>query len=264
LAPSPTGYLHLGHAKTFQIAWQRAKAANGRLLLRNDDLDQGRSRGIYVDAFLEDLAWLGLDWEGQVVHQSQRLERYREVLETLIKSGQAYPCVCSRRDIAAAISAPHQGEEEPAYPGTCRSLDPDQLLGSRRPYCWRLKLPAVPKTVEFVDLGCGPQCFEIGKDFGDFVIWRQDATPSYQLACVVDDYDLEITEVVRGEDLLMSTARQICIYQALNWLPPEFYHCPLVRDEAGQRLAKRHDALSIRECRHGGMTPEQFMNQNNA
>ena len=178
-----------------------------------------------------------------------------------VDTGQAYPCVCSRRDIAAAISAPHQGEEEPAYPGTCRWLDAQQVLQSARPHCWRLKLPALSKTVEFVDLGCGPQSFEIDKDFGDFVIWRQDATPSYQLACVVDDYDLQMTEVVRGEDLLLSTARQLCIYQALGWTAPHFYHCPLVRDEAGQRLAKRHDALSIRQCREAGMSPEQYFAQ---
>lgn len=210
---------------------------------------------------MQDLAWLGLDWDGQVVHQSQRLERYREVFQTLVDTGQAYPCVCSRRDIAAAISAPHQGEEEPAYPGSCRSLDAEQLLQSGRPYCWRLKLPPAPRSVEFVDLGCGSQRFEIGKDFGDFVIWRQDATPSYQLACAVDDHDLEMTEVVRGEDLLLSTARQLCIYQALGWQPPQFYHCPLVRDDAGQRLAKRHDALSIRQCREAGMSPEQYFAQ---
>ena len=253
LAPSPTGLLHLGHARTFWVAWMRARTAGGVLVLRNEDIDRSRSRNEFVEAFLQDLAWLGLTWEGEACHQSQRLPLYQAELERLRQAGCIYPCRCSRKEILASLSAPHAGEEEPIYPGTCRSRPPARDLQA----CWRLRVPD-GETIGFHDGHFGPQSFVAGRDFGDFVIWRA-GWPSYQLACVADDAAMGITEVVRGGDLLLSTARQLLLYRALGYSPPAFYHCPLMLDEAGQRLAKRHDALSLRQLRQQGQTPEQII-----
>lgn len=269
LAPSPTGYLHLGHARTFWVADERARAAGGKLVLRNDDLDRGRVRAEFVQGFLEDLHWFGCRWEeGPDVggafgpyNQSERLPLYREAFERLRAAGWLYPCTCSRKDILSALSAPHAGDEEPLYPGTCRTRPVDSGAGAARAN-WRFRVPASAR-VEFHDLQCGAQCFVGGVDFGDFVVWRQDDLPSYQLACVVDDARMQITEVVRGEDLLLSTARQWLLYEALGWRPPAFYHCPLVRDAEGRRLAKRHDSLSLRALRERGWSPEQVREQMN-
>lgn len=267
LAPSPTGWMHLGHAKTFWRAQERARAVGGTLILRNDDLDGARVRPEFVSAFIEDLQWLGCRWdEGPDIggkygpySQSQRLPLYRAAFELLRDRGLVYPCVCSRRDILTALTAPHAGEEEPIYPGTCRaqSFQPTHLSG--RSISWRLRVE--PGTrIRFHDGHFGPQEFVVGVDFGEFVVWRPDDLPSYQLACVVDDSAMRITEVVRGEDLLMSTARQLLLYQALGLKAPSFYHCPLVRDTAGKRLAKRHDALSLRVLREQGHLPEALLN----
>ena len=263
LAPSPTGRLHLGHARTFWWAWQRARAAGGRIILRNDDLDAARCRPEFVTGFLEDLRWLGLDWdEGPDIggrygpyNQSQRLSLYRDAFETLRSAGFLYPCHCSRKDILDALQAPHDGDEEPVYPGTCR---PERISpGSRRSrpeVAWRF-LVKDGRQVQFVDGGCGPQKFVAGVEFGDFVVWRPEGVPSYQLACVVDDAAMRITEVVRGRDLLASTARQLLLYGALGEVAPAFFHCPLVTDERGVRLAKRQDALSLRTLRESGRNP---------
>ncbi len=263
LAPSPTGLMHLGHARTFWVAHQRALQAGGVLVLRNEDLDPQRSRKEFVDAMIEDLHWLGCRWvEGPDVggphapyNQSERSPQHRSTRDRLIASGHVYPCVCSRRDILNAIAAPHEGEEEPVYPGTCRSLKPSDVKDRR--VCWRFRVPD-GEVVDFTDGHSGPQRFVAGRDFGDFVVWRQDQIPSYQLAVVADDAAMGITEVVRGEDLLMSTARQLLLYRALGLKPPAFFHCPLVRDDSGQRLAKRHDALSLRALREAGKSPEEI------
>jgi glutamyl/glutaminyl-tRNA synthetase len=261
LAPSPTGYLHLGHARTFWIAQERARANGGTLVLRNEDLDRARCKAPFVEAMFEDLRWFGLDWqEGPdcggphgPYRQSERFGFYRLALEKLIASGSVYPCTCSRKDIRGALSAPHEGDEEPVYPGTCRSNRASELRPAR--FSWRFRVPD-GETIAFTDGRFGPQSFVAGKDFGDFVVWRHDDVPAYQLAVAVDDAAMRITEVVRGADLLVSTARQILLYRALGLEPPAFYHCPLMTDASGVRLAKRHDAPSLRALRDQGAKPE--------
>ncbi|HTH49029.1 MAG TPA: tRNA glutamyl-Q(34) synthetase GluQRS [Candidatus Limnocylindria bacterium] len=279
LAPSPTGLMHLGHARTFWIAHERARAANGTLVLRNEDLDRDRARPEFVTAFLEDLRWFGCEWqEGPKVggpfgpySQSERLPLYADAFERLRAGGFLFPCTCSRKDILASLSAPHVGEEEPVYPGNCRDanyevrITDDELaakgaaLSSSTPQnvktSWRFRVTD-GETVSFIDGHFGPQHFVAGRDFGDFIVWRHDGLPSYQLACTVDDAAMGITEVVRGADLLLSTARQLLLYRALGLAAPEFFHCPLMTDEHGVRLAKRHDSLSLRALRERGETPE--------
>jgi glutamyl-tRNA synthetase len=271
LAPSPTGHLHLGHARTFWIARERALAAGGTLVLRMDDLDGPRCRPEFVHASYEDLRWFGFEWsEGPDLGgphapyvQSQRMEVYRQAFERLKSGGFLFPCTCSRRDILGALSAPHAGDEEPLYPGTCRDLDPGSAVarstagGGAAKVAWRFRVPD-GETVAFEDSGCGRQTFVAGRDFGDFVVWRGDGWPSYQLACVMDDALMEITEVVRGRDLLLSTARQLLLYRALGLAAPTFHHCELMTDAAGVRLAKRHAALSLRHLREQGRTPAEL------
>ncbi len=267
IAPSPTGLLHLGHARTFWIAWQRARQARGQIILRNEDIDPQRSKPEFVQAFREDLRWLGLDWdEGPDIrgphasyNQSERIHLYREALQRLIASGHAYPCYCSRKEVQLSSRAPHAEDEEAIYAGTCRPEQgtPNAKSEGRKP-CWRLRVPD-GEAIRFVDGHFGPKEYVAGKDFGDFVIWRPDDVPAYQLAVVVDDALMGVTEVVRGEDLLVSTARQILVFRALGWEPPAFYHCPLVTDEQGVRLAKRNDALSLRTLREQGREPQEFI-----
>jgi glutamyl-tRNA synthetase len=259
LAPSPTGYLHLGHARTFWIAQERARAAGGTLILRNDDLDRARCRPEFVAAMYEDLHWFGFDWsEGPDVggpyapyNQSERLSLYIAAFERLRIGGFLYPCTCSRQDVLRALAAPHQGEEEPLYPGTCRGESPDR---PRVGVNWRFSVPE-GTAISFVDGALGLHTETAGRDFGDFLVWRKDDLPSYQLACTVDDAAMGITEVVRGADLLTSTCRQLLLYRALGEPEPAFHHCPLMNDEHGQRLAKRHDALSLRTLRERGSAP---------
>ena len=269
LAPSPTGHLHLGHARTFWIARERARAAGGVLALRMDDLDGPRCRPEFVTAAYEDLRWFGFEWtEGPDVGgrhgpyvQSQRMEAYYQAFERLKSGGFLFPCTCSRREILGALSAPHAGDEEPLYPGTCRAMDPEAATvgpvagGGSGKVSWRFRAPE-GESIVFEDSGCGRQTFVAGRDFGDFVVWRGDGWPSYQLACVVDDASMEITEVVRGRDLLLSTARQLLLYRALGLKAPAFHHCDLVTDAEGVRLAKRHAALSLRHLREQGLTPD--------
>ena len=274
LAPSPTGYLHLGHARTFWAAHERARAAGGVLVLRDEDLDASRARAEFAAAMLEDLRWLGVSWqEGPDVggpfspyRQSGRRALYLEAWARLASGGHVYPCVCSRRDIARAASAPHEGragarqaqDDEPHYPGTCRprlgaaTQAPDAPAGLN----WRFRVPDGEEVV-FEDLKQGRQGFVTGRDFGDFVVWRRDDVPAYQLAVVVDDARMRITEVVRGADLLKSTARQTLLRRALGYPAPAYFHCDLVTDERGERLAKRHESLSLRALRAAGLTPEE-------
>lgn len=265
LAPSPTGRLHLGHAQTFWTAQERARAAGGALIYRDDDLDGPRCKPEFSVAAMEDLRWFGLRWEeGPDIggprgpyRQSERMAFYVEAFERLRTGGLVFPCTCSRREIALALSAPHAGDEEPIYPGTCRAKASDALAIPRAGVNWRFRVP-VSTAIEFVDGHAGPQRSVAGEDFGDILIWRKDDFPSYQLSCVVDDALMGITEVVRGADLITSTARQILLFRALGWPVPAFYHCPLVTDERGERLAKRNDALSLRTLREQGKTPEEL------
>lgn len=214
----------------------------------------------------EDLAWFGFDWqEGPdrsgsfgPYAQSERRKYYLAAFDQLRAGGFVYPCTCSRQDVLRALQAPHAGEDEPIYSGTCRDKNPPNCPPSTvTPANYRFRVPD-GETISFVD-GCqGSQRFVAGKDFGDFVIWRHDDIPSYQLAVVVDDVAMQITEVVRGEDLLKSTARQLLLYRALGLRPPQFYHCPLVTDAEGERLAKRHDSLSLRTLRANGARPDEL------
>lgn len=265
LAPSPTGYLHLGHARTFWVAQERARAVGGTLVLRNEDLDSTRYQMEFVGAMIEDLRWFGFEWsEGPDVggplgpySQSERMDFYRAALERLRAGNFIYPCTCSRRDIQAAVTAPHTADDELIYPGTCRHQR-WPAVGSHK-HSWRFRVPD-GETIAFTDGNLGEQRFKAGADFGDFIVWRGDGVPAYQLACVVDDAAMRITEVVRGADLLVSTARQLLLYRALGYASPAFCHCELMRDEAGVRLAKRHDALSLRQLRAAGSTPAALRN----
>jgi glutamyl/glutaminyl-tRNA synthetase len=270
LAPSPTGHLHLGHARTFWIAAERARAAGGVLVLRNDDLDATRFRLDFVETMLEDLRWFGFAWqEGPDIggphapyNQSGRRPIYRAALEQLHAARLIFPCTRSRRDVLEAASAPHEGGEndEPVYPAQFRPPADAPLppLGEKISVNWRLRVPD-GREVSFIDGCLGPQRAMAGRDFGDFLVWRKDDVPSYQLACAVDDAAMRITEVVRGADLVTSTFRQLLIYRAFGFTPPAFYHGELMTDEKGVRLAKRHDVLSLRALREKGMTPEQII-----
>ena len=262
LAPSPTGLLHLGHARTFWFAAERARAAGGTLLLRNDDLDAIRFRLDFVDAMIEDLRWLGFTWEEPMVSQSIRRARYRAALEQLHAARLIFPCTRSRRDVIEAAGAPHEGgtDDEPIYPPQFRPQTDAPLppLGEKISVNWRLRVPN-GEALSFHDGKFGEQRAAAGRDFGDFLVWRKDDTPSYQLACVVDDAELGITEVVRGADLIKSTFRQLLLFRALNWVAPDFFHCPLMNDDRGERLAKRHDALALRTLRAQGVTPAEIL-----
>ena len=269
LAPSPTGLLHLGHARTFFIAHQRARAANGTLYLRDEDIDPQRSRPAFAAAMREDLLWLGLTWDAEL-RQSDRLPLYLAALQQLLAAGFAYPCACSRRDLALSTHAPHEdpaaeADDEPLYNNRCRPDSPSSTLFLPNTN-YRFRIPD-HTPVSFTDLHAGPQTFTPGTDFGDFLIWRKPLTsspadiglPSYQLACVVDDALTSITEVVRGRDLLKSTARQILLQRALRYPTPAYFHCDLMRDSNGIRLAKRHDALALRTLRNNGLSPADIL-----
>jgi glutamyl-tRNA synthetase len=266
LAPSPTGLLHLGHAQTFWTAYERCAARGGTLVLRNEDLDPARSKPEFAAAMIEDLTWLGIQWkEGPdcggpfgPYSQSQRRELYAGVFEQLLESGRLYPCVCSRQDIARALQAPHAADDEPVYPGTCRAGISTAAAEKSSRLNWRFRVPD-GEVIRFSDALAGGQEFVAGRDFGDFIVWRADGAPSYQLAVVADDAAMRITEVVRGADLLVSTARQILLYRALGLRIPTFCHCPLVTDASGTRLAKRHDALSLRAMRERGTNPASII-----
>ena len=258
LAPSPTGLLHVGHAATFWTAYVRARERDGALLLRNEDLDPQRSKREFVEAMIEDLAWLGIAWEPPMVVQSERPALYREAFERLLERGFVYPCSCSRRELALMVAAPHEdADDEPVYSGRCRS-DAGSALILAEGVNYRFRVPD-GEAVRFEDGNMGAQSFTVGVDFGDFLVWRKDGLPSYQLACVVDDAAMGVTEVVRGADLLKSTARQILLQRALGLSAVSYFHTRLLRDEHGVRLAKRHDALAIRALHERGMGREDVL-----
>jgi glutamyl-tRNA synthetase len=269
----------VGHARTFWAAFERARDAGGVLAMRMEDLDAERSRQTYAEAALEDLRWLGIRWqEGPDVGgpyapyaQSGRRAIYLDAWQKLVREGYVYPCRCSRKDLEAALSAPHESQsagtngsqmepldDEPVYPGTCRSRTATSEMETPEGFNWRFRVPD-GLAIEFEDQNLGPQRFVAGKDFGDFVGWRRDGVPSYQLACVADDAAMKITEVVRGEDLLKSTARQILLNRALGFKNPDWFHCRLAVDATGHRLAKRHDALSLRVLRQRGLTAASIL-----
>jgi len=261
IAPSPTGYLHLGHAATFRTAWERAKP--GTLVLRIEDLDGPRCHPEFCDAIVEDLRWFGLNWQegpdtgGPYAPYVQSRREYLPAWRRLRDAGLIYPCTCSRRDVLSALSAPHEKDlpDEPLYPGTCRHrIAEAAAIENPAGVNWRFRVPDDEEIV-FHDARLGEQRAIAGRDFGDFIVWRKESIPSYQLAVVADDAAMAITEVVRGEDLLKSTFRQLLLYRALGLPAPAWYHCPLVRDAQGRRLAKRNDALSLRNLRLSGASP---------
>jgi glutamyl-tRNA synthetase len=259
--------LHLGHACTFWAAYQRAATHQGTLVLRNEDLDPQRSKPEFAEAMIEDLRWLGIVWqEGPDVggpfapyEQSRRHSFYLEAWRKLRDGGFIYPCTCSRKDLALVAAAPNEGDDEPMSPGTCRArIVEAKQYDSPAGVNWRFRVPD-DEVISLDDLARGKQSYLAGRDFGDFVVWRRDDVPAYQLAVVVDDDAMQITEVVRGADLLKSTARQLLLIRSLGYKVPAYYHCNLVRDESGVRLAKRHDALSLRALRHKNLSPKEVL-----
>lgn len=255
-APTPSGDLHLGNIRTAIVAWLHARATGGSIELRIDDLDVDRCSEEHEFRQLEDLAWLGLTWDGELGRQSERIDRYRAALARLDEAGLTYPCFCSRAEIRAAASAPH-GDGDAVYPGTCRDLDPDAAAarvtaGERH----ALRL-AVPAGVErFDDFVHGPVEIDVRATAGDLVLVRSDGVIGYQLACAVDDARPAMTHIVRGDDLLPSAAFQRAIMRLLDLEPPEYGHVPLMLGDDGARLAKRHGAVTLREHRAQGATPE--------
>jgi len=316
LAPSPTGALHLGNARTFLLAWLSLRAQGGQVVLRIEDLDGPRVKPETVSQLIGDLQWLGLDWDEGPYIQTQRIPLYQAAWERLAAAGQIYPCRCSRTDIERAASAPHVGDEGPPYPGTCRpktsqpeltplrtthpqlthpqSAQPQSAQPNRarptmtqaeltqpraaqaelprvertsnasderepreRKPAWRFRVPA--EAIPFDDGFSGPQVGNVAESSGDFVVWKGTGTAAYQLAVVVDDAAMAITEVVRGDDLLSSTPRQLLLYQALGLAPPRFWHVPLVVGLDGRRLAKRHGDTRICWFRESGVRPERLV-----
>lgn len=260
LAPSPTGLLHLGHARTFLVASWTTRSRGGRLLVRIEDLDGPRASQVFADAALRDLEWLGIEWDGVPSVQSEHLERFDAAVRELLERGEAYACVCTRGDLATAATAPHAGASEPRYPGTCRGRfaspgDAERTSGKSAGV--RLRVPQGP--IEIHDDLAGTQTFDVAAEVGDFLIARRGGGASYQLAVAVDDAAEGVTEVVRGDDLLPSAARQWHVQSALGLPHPRWVHVPLVVDHEGQRLAKRSDALSLDALRRRGVDPRAIV-----
>jgi glutamyl-tRNA synthetase len=276
LAPSPTGALHLGNARTFLITWLLARQQRWRAIMRVEDLDGPRIKPGADRQAVADLHWLGLDWDHEPIYQTARLDGYDRAVEALLSSGAAYPCVCSRKEVEAAASAPHAEEGTAIYPGTCRgrfaSIDEARRQGGREP-ALRFAVPAgAAGVVSFKDEVSGVHRFDVPRKLGDFVIAKaaepgrgtENAarrTPAYQLAVVVDDADMGVTDVVRGDDLLDSTPRQILLYRALGLADrvPRYWHLPLVVGADGRRLAKRHGDTRLSSYRELGVTPGRVL-----
>jgi glutamyl-tRNA synthetase len=283
LAPSPTGAQHVGNARTYLIAWLSARSRGGRVVLRMEDIDSPRVKHGAAQQAVEDLRWLGLDWDEGPVFQTARLPLYEAALKTLQDKEQVYPCTCSRSDVERAASAPHAEHEGPAYPGTCawrsvrhaselsrpRILLTDRIeetpdLVSSPSYAWRFRVE--PGNIEFLDGLRGLTGMQLEKIGGDFVVWRSKVlssshseVPAYQLAVVVDDAGHHVTEVIRGDDLVPSTPRQLLLYEALGLKPPRFTHVPLVVGPDGRRLAKRHGDTRLATLRQAGVQPEALL-----
>lgn len=273
LAPSPTGHLHLGHAFAFLVAWWSARNQQGKVVLRLEDLDVTRASDEFCREAIFDLSWLGLDWDGPPQIQSKRSTELQNAAFRLADQGRAYACICTRGAIKRAQAArhgmtkeayseergaPQQGSEESAYPGTCRARFLNLGDAESQGDTAGLRFLTPPGRIRFDDLIQGPQSFDVAEQVGDFPILRRDKTPAYQLAVVVDDALDEVNEVIRGRDLLESTARQILLLQSLELPQPRYAHLPLICDSTGRRFAKRHDDLSLRRLRELGVKPEQI------
>ena len=255
-APSPTGELHLGNARTALLCWLWARSAGGQCLLRVEDIDAPRVRPGMAEQQMDELRWLGLFFDGEPVWQSRRTHLYEEALQRL--RDHVYECFCSRAEIAAAASAP-QGDEGPRYPGTCASLTRAQREERRRlrPPALRLRVP--PGPIGFEDEILGHQSFDTQALVGDFVLRRADGIFAYQLAVAVDDGAMGITQVLRGADLLSSTARQILLHRLLRQREPRWAHAPLVLSASGERLSKRDRSLSLSALRKSGTDPRRVV-----
>jgi glutamyl-tRNA synthetase len=258
LAPSPTGAQHVGNARTYLIAWLSARAQGGRIVLRIEDIDSPRIKAGAAEQALDDLRWLGLDWDAGPVVQTERLSLYEAALEWLRKQELVYPCSCTRGDVERAASAPHAEHEGPVYPGICSgrcAADAAALEG--QPFAWRFRVGQ--DSPDFVDGLRGPTRLDLGQLGGDFVVWKSAGTPAYQLAVVVDDAAQGVTEVIRGDDLVPSTPRQLLLYRALGLRPPRFIHVPLVVGPDGRRLAKRHGDTRLAALRAAGVPAERLL-----
>jgi len=260
LAPSPTGHLHLGHARSFLLAWWHARSRGGRIVLRIEDLDVERARPEFVEDTLADLRWLGLDWDGDPLLQSSGESAIAAAATDLLARGLAYPCTCTRKEIQSAASAPHAGESSARYPGTCRgrwtSVEAAESATGRAP---ALRFVVREGPVEIIDAFHGPRTYDVARDVGDFPIYRRARSPAYQLAVVVDDARQGVNEIVRGDDLLESAARQALLQDALGLPRPRWWHVPLVTDAFGRRLAKRSDDVSLASLRAAGTDPRSVV-----
>jgi glutamyl-tRNA synthetase len=262
LAPSPTGALHLGNARTFLANWLLARRLGWRVFLRIEDIDGPRIKSGAEHGIIQDLRWLGLDWDEGPVYQSARRPLYDNALHMLIASGGAYPCVCSRKEVEAAASAPHADDGAAVYPGTCRgryaSIEAAREAAGRDP---AIRFAVPDERITFTDAFAGRRTFDVARELGDFVVAKADGTPAYQLAVVVDDAAMGVTDVVRGNDLLDSTPRQMLLYKALGFVDkvPTYYHLPLVVGPDGRRLAKRHGDTRLASYRTLGVEPGRVL-----
>lgn len=254
-APSPTGRMHLGNVFSALLSWLSARAQGGTWLLRIEDIDPQRSRHEYADMLMDDLQWLGLEWDGKPCWQSQRGDIYARYLQQLTEAGLIYPCYCTRADILAT-QAPHESDGRVVYKGTCRNLPPGTHTG---PAALRMKVPDEGRgIVTFTDGHYGTLTVDLTTQCGDFIVRRKDGAWAYQLAVVVDDALMGINEVVRGRDLLLSSPQQIYLAQQLGFTPPRFTHLPLLCNTAGQRLSKRDKSLDM-GCLRQRFTPNQII-----
>ena len=258
LAPSPTGAQHVGNARTYLIAWLSSRSKEGTVILRMEDIDSPRVKPGAAEQAIDDLRWLGLDWDHGPVVQTERLPLYQQALDQLKGQEAVYPCTCTRADVERSASAPHGEHEGPVYPGTCagRRAGDAETLGDR-PFAWRMRVPEEPITYE--DDFRGPTTIDLRQTGGDFVVWKSAGTPAYQLAVVVDDAAHGVTEVIRGDDLVPSTPRQLLLYRALGLTPPTFAHVPLIVGPDGRRLAKRHGDTRLSALRAAGVAPETLV-----
>ncbi len=264
LAPSPTGFLHLGNAWSFLWAWLWARSQKGRVVLRMEDIDPDRSRPEYAKAIEEDLRWLGLDWDGPCMMQSIRNNAYNLALSHLKQGGHIYPCYCTRKELRSLAGAPHVEDMGAPYPGTCRELSHEervqkelQIKEQKRGSALRLRCPHGPDAeVRFHDAIYGTQHYNLHQCGGDFALCRSDGVLAYQLAVVVDDAFQGVTHILRGSDILISTPRQILLCNLLGYAVPQYAHVPLLLDAKGERLAKRHESLTLRALRTQGAKPE--------